>query len=114
MDNLETNPEEYRNNLLRDIDLAKDLLKKEEQFNRLINSQDFKDVILKGFCVDDCSQYNLMIHDPFTSPELKQQAKTLLKSGAGINLWIAAKKRMFENAKLSLAEAEKALTGSEE
>lgn len=104
----ETNPI-TREDLLKHIQDAKEVLATKEQFDRLINSQDFKDVVLKGFCVNDASQYNLMLNDPFTNDTMHKQAELLLNTAAGINIWIAAKNHMYENTKLSLEEAEQAL-----
>jgi hypothetical protein len=98
-----------KEDILKEIDNAKKILATKPQFDRLINSQDFKDVILKGLCVDDAAQYNLMLNDPFTKDTLHRQANLLLLTAAGVNIWIAAKNHMFENAANSLSELEGAL-----
>lgn len=109
MNPTETNPTFTKADLLKEIDNTKEVLKTREQFERLINSQDFKDVILNGFCIKDASQYNLMLNDPFTNDTLHKQSKLLLDTAAGINIWIAAKRHMYENAETSLKEAQEAL-----
>ena len=43
---------------------------------------------------------------------MKQTNKLLLLTAAGMNIWIAAKKHMYENARMSLEEAQKALEGN--
>lgn len=108
----ETTPTYSKEDLLKDIETAKEVLATEEKFNRLINSQDFKDVILEGLCTKDAAQYNLMLNDPFTNETIHKQANLLLLTAAGMNIWIAAKKHMYENTRMSLEEAQKALEGN--
>jgi len=110
---LETNPAIDKEQLLKDIETAKELLKTKNNFEKFINSQDFKDIILDGLCVKDAAQYNLMLNDPFTNETMHKQAELLLKTCAGINIWIAAKRHMYENAEISLREAEDMLNGTD-
>lgn len=110
MNPTETIDQEYtREELLELIDKAKQVLATKPQFDRLIQSQDFKDVILDQLCIKDAAQYNLMLNDPFTNENMHKQANLLLLTAAGVNVWIAAKNHMYENAQNSLREAEEEL-----
>lgn len=96
--------------LEKQIQGAKDAVALRDRVTRLLENPDFRDIILKGFCTDECARSTHISTDMSMSAEARADALGSAQAAGYLKRWLHFQLMMGNRAAEGLPEAEHVLT----
>lgn len=91
------------------IEAAKPLIAQRDKALRLTNNRDFRDIILDGFCVQECARYAQLSGDPSLSPADQANALAMAQAAGHIRRYLQVICRMGDTAEHEIKVANEML-----
>jgi hypothetical protein len=88
---------------------AKATIQRRDRIARLLNNRDFKEIILEGYCKEDCARFTHQSADPSLTKDQQASALDMAQSAGHLKRYLTAAFQMAANAENSLPELEEAL-----
>jgi hypothetical protein len=88
---------------------AKGLQARRDLVVKLSNNREFRELILDGFCRDDCARFTHQSADPALTPQQRADALAVAQAAGHLKRYLSAAFQMGVTADNQLAELEEAL-----
>ena len=82
---------------------AEVLIARRDQAMRLANNPDFKSLVLKEFCVDECARYAQLSGDPARTPTERADSLAIAQSAGHLRRWLQVIGQMGAHAESQIS-----------
>lgn len=90
-------------------DHARKAMERREAVERLMRNKDFKDIIVDGFCRDECARYVQESGDPLLEPAQREDALNMAQASGHLRRFLSLIYTMGNQAEGSLVSVEEEL-----
>ena len=90
------------------------LVKYKEMAERLMRNKDFKELVLKYWCVEECARYVQASGDTNLPKDNREQALAMAQAAGHFKRFLEVVNRMGEHAKGQIEEIDAAIAAEEE